>query len=244
MQEIINKYKWYAVGIISLLIFFSAQNCARKQMDELHGKNIILKEQVKKLQDGTATLEQLRLKQKDSIKVENAKRQKQQKDLEQKAIASAERVKQLEKENGKTKEKIKSLSLVSVAKELNETYGGNNAVATSNSVDVKGSMPYQILETIADANTCNEIVKEKDVQISVKDSLNSSLKEDKNAISISLFSAEKSIKSYQDLNQAQTDLNNSLQKENKKIRLRNTLNKILLPVAVGLGAYGGYKLAK
>lgn len=244
MQEIINKYKWYTVGIIILLIFFSAKSCVRTQTDELHGKNKQLEVQIKKLKDGVTTLEASRLRIKDSTDSENNRRRKERKELEKKVLASAERIKQLERDNSKTKSKIRSMSLEEKAKELNETYGSKDATATSNSIDIKGSMPNLILETIADANTCSEIVKEKDGQLVIKDSLNSSLSKDNKAISFSLFSAEKSIKGFKELNQLQGELNTSLQKENKKIRVKNTLNTILIPVVAILGAYGGYSIAK
>lgn len=244
MQEIINKYKWYAVGIIILLIFFSAKSCVRTQTDELHGKNKQLEVQIKKLKDGVTTLEASRLRTKDSINSENDKRRKERKEFKKKILASAERIKQLERDNSKTKSKIKNMSLEEKAKELNETYGSKDATATSNSIDIKGVMPNLILETIADANTCSEIVKEKDGQLVIKDSLNSSLSKDNEALSLNLFSAEKSIKGFKELNQIQEELNTSLQKENKKIRVKNTLNTILIPVVAIISIYVGYKLAK
>jgi hypothetical protein len=244
MKEIINKYKWYAVGIISLLIFFSAKSCIRTQIDELHGKNKQLEVQIKKLKDGVTTLEARRLRTKDSINSENDKRRKERKELEKKVLASAERIKQLERDNSKTKSKIKNMSLEEKAKELNDTYGSKDATATANSIDIRGSMPNLILETIADADTCSEIVKEKDSQLVIKDSLNSSLSKDKNALLFNLFSAEKSIKGFKELNQIQEEFNTSLEKENKKIRVKNTLNTILIPVVAVISIYGGYKLAK
>lgn len=233
------------IGIIFLLIiFFTLKSCNRQVLDELHGKNETLKEQVKKAQDGTAVIEKERIRLKDSIRVEDIKRKEEQKQLKEKALLSEDRVKKLEEENKKAKSKIKNLSLIQVAEELNNNYGTKDATATYNSVDIKGSTPYLILETISDANSAQEVIKEKDVQLSVKDSLNSSLEEDKKALSLNLFSAEKSLNSYKEVSQLQSELTKSLEKENRKIRRQNTFNKILIPIAGAVGVFIGVKTTR
>lgn len=246
MKEFLTKNKTSIItGVIFIsIIFFAAKSCNRKALDELHGKNEALKEQIKKAQDGTAVIEKDRLRLKDSIKLEDIKRREEQKQLKEKALASEERVKKLEEENKKAKSKIKNLSLIQVAQEINNNYGTKDATATSNSVDIKGSIPYLILETIADANSAQEVIKEKDVQIGVKDSLNKSLEEDKKALSLNLFSAEKSLNSYKEVNKLQSDLTKSLEKENLKIRKQNTFNKILIPVVGALGVFIGVQANK
>lgn len=244
MLEIVNKYKWkiITVLIIAFIIFFSAKSCNSTQTDKLAGENKILKQQTEILKDGLNTAEKNRLKQKDSIRIENIKREQQQKALEEKALASENRVKKLEAENIKTKKEMKNLSLAGVADEINKNYNTKDATATSNSVDIKGSTPYLILETIADANTSQDIIKEKDIQISSKDSLNSSLKEDKRALVLNLFSAEKNLNSSRELNQLQTNLNNNLEKENNKLKTKSWFNKMLVPIGIGVGIFTGYKL--
>lgn len=246
MLEIVNKYKWkiVAVLIILLIILFSAKSCNSKQADELAGENKILKQQTEILKDGLNTAEKNRLKQKDSIRLENIKREEEQKKLEKKALDSENLVKKLEAENIKTKKEIKNLSLVGVADEINKNYNTKDATATSNSIDIKNSTPYLILETIADANTAQDIIKEKDIQISSKDSLNSSLKEDKKALTLNLFSAEKNLNSSRELNQLQTNLNNKLEKENKKLKTKNTFTKILIPVVGAIGVFIGTQTGK
>lgn len=244
-QFLIKNKKTIIIGIIFLLmIFLATKSCNRQTLDELHGKNEALKEQVKKAQDGTAVIEKERSRLKDSIRVEDIKRKEEQKQLKEKALLSEDRVKKLEEENKKAKSKIKNLSLIQVAEELNNNYGTKDAVATSNSVDIKGSTPYLILETISDANSAQEVIKEKDVQISVKDSLNSSLEEDKKALSLNLFSAEKSLNSYKEVNKLQSEFTKSLEKENRKIRRQNTFNKILIPIAGAVGVFIGVKTSR
>ena len=141
------------------------------QINQIRGENKILKEQVKIAQDGVRTAKEERLRLKDSIRFENAKKEQKIKELSNKIASSEGKVRHLQANNAKTKKEIKNLNLVGVARELNNTYGGNNATAKEKSVDVAGNLPYQILETVADANTCADVVKEKDAQLNAKDSM-------------------------------------------------------------------------
>lgn len=244
MKEILNIYKWWVIGIVFLLIFLSAKSCTDKKADVLSGENKILKQQTEILKDGLVVAERIRLKQKDSIRLEDIKRQEEQNILEQKVIVSQDKVKQLEKNNVIAKEKIKNLTLVSVAKELNTIYGGNNAVATSNSIDARGSLPYQLLETVSDANTSSEVIKEKNIQLNSKDSLIISKNEDNKALSLNLFSAENNLNTYKQLSQLQTDLNKNLEKENDKLKNKSWWNKMLIPIGAVAGYVIGAKIGK
>ena len=192
-MEQIMKFKWWIIAGIAVFILFSAKSCVNNQVNQTRGENKILKETVKTAQDGVKVAKEERLRLKDSIRTENAKKEQKIKELSNKVASSEGKVRDLQANNAKTKKEIKNLSLVGVAKELNDSYGGNNATAKENSIDIKNSMPYQILETVSDASTCSEIVKEKDIQLVAKDSVitvkDSQLKDS----STLLFSAEKEI---------------------------------------------------
>jgi len=171
MQEVIQKYRVVILIVICSIIFASIKSCVNRQVDELRGKNEQLEEQVKKAQDGTKVLEENRVKLKDSIKAENVKKELELKKLMSKVSASEGNIKYLEKQATANKDKIKNMDLQEVAKTLNETYNSKDATALSSSIDIKNSMPYKILETVVDANTAQEIIKEKDVQLVSKDSI-------------------------------------------------------------------------
>jgi len=243
MKEVINKYKWWVIGaVVALIVLFSARSCNSKKADQIHGENKILKEQVQILKDGLVATEKARFRQKDSIRLENAKAEARIKELKKSAEKSENKVKELQALNTKKKTEIKNLSLQGVAEELNTVYGGKNATATSNSIDIKSSLPYQILETVSDANTASEVIKEKDNQLTIKDSvIVSKDKQIKNS-SVLLFSAEKSLNSYKEVNQLQTNLNKNLELENDKLRTKSWWNKVLIPVGIAAGIFAGYQL--
>lgn len=243
-MEQINKFKWWIIAGIIIVILFCVDSCVGKQIDQLHGENKILKEQITQAKDGLKVSKQERLRLKDSIRAENAKKEQKIKEQDKVIAESKDRIAILERKTSKAKEIAKNKSYEAVADTLNVIYGGKNAVATANSVDMKSSLPNQILETIIDANECSEIVKEKDIQLVAKDSVigikDGQLKDS----ALNLFSAEKEIKKHEELDKLQTDLNKNLEKENKKLRTKSWINKILIPVGVTIGAFVGYSVAK
>jgi len=242
VKEIVNKYKWPALIIVLVLIFFGVKSCVNNQQKFQAGKNEVLKEQVKKLQDGVKVFELDRLRVRDSIRQENEKKERLINEFQKKAKDSEKKVIALQESNKKQKEVIRNKNLVEVAEALNENYNSKDAVATPNSVDVRPPMTYQILETIADANTAQDIIKEKDVQISSKDSVVNLKDQQLRDKDITLKATEKSLDSYKELNVLQTNLNNGLEKENSKLKTKSWLEKALIPVSVGVGFWLGTKI--
>lgn len=234
-KQTINGWKYVIAGVIGLLIFFSVRSCVEKQRVVANAMVKSLEKQVEKAKDGTqvALQEQARLK--DSIKLEDIKKKEKLKEFAEKQLASEEKVKLLELEAKKAKQQVKNMNLVQVAQSLNEIYGGNNAVATSNSVDTRGSLPYQLVETAIEVNSVQDIVKEKDKQITVKDSVIYIKDQQLKDSSLNLFSAEKTVNSYRELSGLQTELNKNLEKENSKLRTKSWLNKMMVPVGVAIG---------
>lgn len=242
MNEIINKYRWPALGIVLVLIFFGVKSCVNNQQKFQAGKNDALKNQVEKLKDGVKTIDKTLQILRDSIKAEDIRKQNQINEFQQKAKDSEKKVLALQESNKKQKEVIRNKNLVEVAEALNENYNSKDAVAIANSVDVKPPMTYQILETIADANTAQDIIKEKDVQLASKDSVVNLKDEQLRDKDISLKATEKSLEASTKLNNVQSDLNKGLERENKKLKTKSVFDKILIPVAIAGGFWAGTKI--
>lgn len=244
MKEFLIKNKTsIIIGVIFILIiFFAVRSCSDRQLAELRGKNEEKAKIIEKLKDGVRVYEEDRLRLKDSINLENIKKEKTLKEFKQKELASKERIKYLEKDALKEKAVISNMSLNNVASQLNNIYGGNNAKPLENSIDIRGFLPYQLLNTVVDKNLAENTLKEKDMQLGLKDSVILVKDEQLKNSSLNLFSAEKSLNSYKEISELQTELTKSLEKENRKRRRQNTFNKILIPIAGAAGLYTGYKL--
>ena len=89
---------------------------------------------------------------------------------------------------------------------------------------------------------CAEIIPLKDEQLKNKDSIINNLNKDKVDISTSLTSAEKQIEKQKELQKTGEENISNLEKQIKKSKTKSTLNKILIPVALGAGILLGNKL--
>lgn len=241
VKELVNRWKLLLAGVVALVLFFSVRSCVNTQSSFLQGKIASLEEQVGKSKDGLKVAETERLRLKDSIRLEDIKAKEKLKNLQEQKVASEDRVKLLELEAKKAKEKVKDMNLVQVASTLNEIYGGNNATATSNSVETKNSLPYQLVETAIENNSAQDIIKEKNQQLVNRDSVISVKDSQIKSSALNLFSAEKSLQASRELNQLQTNLNTDLEKQNKKLKTKNLIDKIIIPVAAVAGFLIGSK---
>lgn len=235
MKKILNDYGQLIIAAILVSLFFLARSCQNDKYNQQKGENQVLKEEIQKVKDGVKVQEENRLREKDSVNSEIQKKDKAIKELKDKLSQSDFKIAGLEVQRDKEKLKVKSLTYAEAAKEYNEIYKTNNAEAVTEGVTLKKNLPNLVLETVADANYCQEIVKEKDKQLTVFDSIVSAKDNVIKNKDILLVSAEKSVKANKELNQLQTNLNNSLEKENKKLRTKNLLDKVLIPVAAVAG---------
>jgi len=234
-KSTINKYKSQLIVGVCIIALLSLLNCNNNKYQQLRGEYEVLKEDYKIKKDDLIIAETSRLRVKDSIRLEDAKKEATIKHLSEVAQKSRDRIKALEALNIDKKKQIKSLTLDGVAKELNENYGGSNATAKEKSIDISGSLPYQVLETIADANTAQDIIKEKNVQLSSKDSIISVKSSQLRDSRVNLFSTEKQIDHHKILEETADKNIKNLENQNKKLRVKSTISKVLIPVAFGLG---------
>lgn len=244
MNETINKYKYWVLAVILVALFFIARSCENNKYNQQKGENKELAKQVKKAKDGLVISEEARRKQKDSISLENLKKETRIKELQDKLSKSENKVTTLEKSAEKTKERIKNMSYVKVADSLNTIYKTKNAVAEETGVSLKGDLPNQVLNSVVDANTYKYISVEKDNQLKAKDDILQIKDKQLKDKSLLLVSAEKNLNVSKELNGLQTIHITGLEKENRSLRNVNTLEKILIPVSAVLGYIIGNKVVK
>lgn len=236
------KYYFIAIGAVVLVLFL--RGCANDSFQQSKGENSVLEKQVKKEKDGLQLEKERRLREKDSINKKIAEKDKEVKQLKDKLSQSDFKIAELELKLGKDKLKIKNMSLVKVADTLNSIYGGKNATANSSDISVKGNLPYQLVETAVENSFSKNVIKEKDKQLVVFDSIVSAKDKIISNKDILIVSAEKNIDKAEQLQKAQEDLNKGLEKENKKLKKRNFLDKVLIPIAGAAGVFAGLQLAR
>lgn len=101
-----------------------------------------------------------------------------------------------------------------------------------------------VVTNLEEGDACKEILPLKDSIITnLKDKVVNLEGVSQNK-SIMLISAEKSINSLRELSTLQKNLTDGLGRENKKLRVKSTLNKILLPIAIVGGFYLGTQIKR
>ena len=239
---ITNKIKIIAgiiIVVISLLVW---QNHNNNKYQQLKGEYDVLKEQYEAKKDGAAVAETNRVKEKDSLIGEN----KILEDFKEKSnvkIASLEKkIKDREAQGTKNKEKIKNLSLIQVAQEIDNIYKVNQATATKTSVNLEGDLSKRVLQTVYEAEECQDVVADKDsIIVEQKTIIVNSEKEVVN-VGAMLDSAEKQIKQQKELQELVDKNINNLEKQNKKLRTKSTVGKVLTGIGIIVGIILGAQL--
>ena len=238
-----NTTKKIIVGVVLLTVLILVlQQCNNNKYQQLKGEYSVLKEQYSTKKDEVLKSEEKRLKEKDSL----TKRNQILKDLKDKStktvIALEQKVKDKESQSKKELEKVKNLSLIQVAQKIDSVYNTSQAVATNTSVNLSGNLPNKVLSTIYEANDCKEIVVDKDsIILEQKGIIKFSNDENKN-LYVLFFSAENQIKKQNELQEIGEKNIKNLEKQNKKLRTKSTLTKILVPIGFLGGVYLGTQI--
>ena len=223
-------------GVVAVAILLLVwQNHNNNKYQQLKGEYDVLKEQYEAKKDGVAVAETNRVKEKDSLVGEN----KILEDLKEKSnakIASLEKkIKDRENQGTKSREKIKNYSLVQVAQEIDNIYKVNQATATETSVNLEGDLSKRVLQTVYEAEECQDVVTDKDSIIEEQKTIIVNSEKEVVNVGAMLDSAEKQIKQQKELQELVDKNINNLEKQNKKLRTKSTVGKIL----TGVGIIGG-----
>lgn len=221
--------------VISLIVF----KCSNDRAKELKGEYNILKEQYEKKKKEMVLLEENRKKEADSLTKENQKLKEQRDKANQKIEVLLADIDRRKKQGDKDRDRIAKLEHIEVANELNNIYNTKNAVATTESVNLKNDLGNKVLQTVYDEKECQDISLIKDNVIKEKDTVISTLNGEIKNKDILLTSANKSIEGFKDLNEQASDNIKNLEKQIKK---KNTSNFILKYIVVPSAVIGGFLL--
>ena len=223
-------------GIIMVLVLlFVWQNHNNNIYQQLKGEYDVLKEQYEAKKDGVVIAETNRVRERDSLVGEN----KILEDLKEKSkakIASLEKkIKDRENQGTKSREKIKNYSLVQVAQEIDSIYKVNQATVIDNSVNLEGDLSKRVLQTIYEADECQGVMVNKDSIIIEQKSIIINSDKTIDNFEVMLNLAEKQIIEERGLRERGEKSIIMLEKQNKKLRTKSTVGKIL----TGIGIIGG-----
>ena len=225
-----------------LVLLFVWQNYNNNKYQQLKGEYDVLKEQYETKKDGVVIAETNRVRERDSLVGEN----KILEDLKEKSnakIASLEKkIKDRENQGTKSREKIKNYSLVQVAQEIDNIYKVNQATATETSVNLEGDLSKRVLQTVYEAEECQDVVTDKDSIIEEQKTIIVNSEKEVVNVGAMLDSAEKQIKQQKELQELVDKNINNLEKQNKKLRTKSTVGKVLTGIGIIVGIILGANL--
>ena len=239
---ITNKIKIITGVVIVAILLLVWQNYNNNKYQQLKGEYDVLKEQYETKKDGVVIAETNRVRERDSLVGEN----KILEDLKEKSnakIASLEKkIKDRENQGTKSREKIKNYSLVQVAQEIDNIYKVNQATATETSVNLEGDLSKRVLQTVYEAEECQDVVTDKDSIIEEQKTIIVNYEKEVVNVGAMLDSAEKQIIEERDLRGLGDKNINNLEKQNKKLRTKSTVGKVLTGIVIIVGIILGANL--
>ena len=237
-----RNIKIIAGVVIIAILLFVWQNHNSNKYQQLKGEYAVLKEQYETKKDGVAVAETNRVRERDSLVGEN----KILEDLKEKSnakIASLEKkIKDRENQGTKSREKIKNYSLFQVAQEIDSIYKVNQATATETSVNLEGDLSKRVLQTVYEAEECQDVVTDKDSIIEEQKTIIVNSEKEVVNVGAMLDSAEKQIKQQKELQELVDKNINNLEKQNKKLRTKSTVGKVLTGIGIIVGIILGANL--
>ena len=236
-----NNYKTFIpyiiIGII-IIIFFSMKSCNDNEYQQLKGKYEILEEQLLQKEKTFQENEEKRKIKEDSLSKEISKRDSKYNKL----LTDS---KKLENEIAKSKNKP-----ITIPKDLqglklyyDKRYDTNTEII-ENKLGLPKETAMDVSYELEEGDNCNETVQLQDKQINNQnqqiDLLQKNIEDTK-----SLLSLEKETnKELESLNKVGKENIEVLKDQVKTLNNKNTFNKILIPVALGVGGFLGYQIAK
>ena len=157
----------------------------------------------------------LRQKEKDSLNKEIDSLKQTVLKSEQTITSLETEIEKRKQQAKKDKERIKNLNLIEVANELNTIYNTTDAIASDVSVNLNGSLPNRVLETIYEADECQDVLVLKDSVIFEKDIIIGAKDGEIKNLSLMFFSAEKEIEEREKYQKIAEDNIKNLQRKNK-----------------------------
>lgn len=234
-----NQYLPYIIIVGLIILLFSMKSCNDKKYQQLKGKYEVLKENYQNQKDTVKIVEERRIKEKDSLNKEIIKRE-----VENKNLLSI---------NENLESKINSLKNkpISVPKDndnlvkyFNDRYNTTENQVIDDKVGLGNETAQDVTYDLEEGDNLQEITKLQDEQIINQKKQISNLEQDKEDVKQQLLSAELSIEEQKKLQKLADDNINNLKSQVKTLNNKNTFNKILIPVAFGVGGFIGYQIAK
>ena len=231
-----NRIKEIIVGVVLVgLTILLMQKCNNTEYSKLKGEYKQLKKQYEKQKDGVETTKKNRIIFEDSINQVLKSRDKKVESLK-KEISLLE--------NKKYKPITVPKDVKGLVEYFNDRYNTKENTFIQNKVALTEFVAYDVSFELEEGDNLRELTLDQktiiDKQKEVIQETEAKVKEKDLVIDF----RGKELKEREELQKTADENIKNLEAQTKKLKRKNTLNKILLPIAVLGGGFIGYKIAK
>lgn len=238
-MEKIKQYK-YQIIIASLFIAFMIfYNHNNNKLQELQGEYNILEKQFTAQKENVKLLEEYRKKEKDSLSKAITFREEENKKLRLREKSLQDKIDGIKKRPFKV-----PTDLTSSVAYYNTEYKTDENVVVDNKVGLGLTTSTAVITDLENGEKCEEIIPLKDEQLKDKAREIVNLNKDKEDLSVLVSSAEKTIEADKELQKSAEENIKNLEEQNKKLKTKSFLNKVLIPVSLVVGGIIGVQVAK
>ena len=238
-MEKVKQYKYQIIIALLAIAFIVFYNWNNNKFQELQGEYNILEKQYTAQKENIILLEEYRKKEKDSLTKAISEREAENKKLRLRERTLQDKIDGIKKRPFKVPTDLKT----SVAY-YNTQYKTDENEVVGDKVGLGISTSTAIITDLEEGSKCEEIIPLKDEQILNRDIEIVNLNKDKEDLSVLVLSAEKTIEADKLLQKSAEENINNLTKQNKKLKTKSFLNKVLIPVAAVVGGIIGVQIAK
>jgi len=236
---LIKQYKYQIITALIAIAFVVFYNWNNNKLQELQGEYTILEKQFTTQKENVVLLEEYRKKEKDSLTKAISARETENKKIRYYNRTLQDKIDGIKKRPFKVPTDLKT----SVAY-YNTQYKTNENKVVEDKVSLGLTTSTAIITDLEEGFKCEEIIPLKDEQLKNKDVEIVNLSKDKEDLTVLVSSAEKTITADKELQKSAEENIKSLTKQNKKLKTKSFLNKVLIPVSLVVGGIIGVQVAK
>lgn len=238
-MEKLKSYKYQIIAALLVIVFIIFYNWNINKLQELSGEYNILKKHYKAQKENVALLEEFRKKEKDSLIKDISAREAENKKLEDDNKNLQDKIDGIKKRPFKV-----PTDLTSSVAYYNAEYKTSENKVLEDKVGLGLSTSTAVIADLQEGFKYKEIIPLKDEQLKNKDVEIGNLNKDKKDLSVLVSSAEKQIEENKKLQISAEESINNLSKQNKKLKTKSALNKVLIPVSLVVGGFIGTQIVK
>lgn len=238
-MEKIKQCKFQITIGLLVILFIVYYTYSNSSYQRLQGEYTIIQAQYKAQKKSVILLEHFRKKEKDSLNSAITSREKENENLKLQEKNLQDKIDSIKKRPFREPTDLKSSVVY-----YNTKYKTIENIVVENKVGLGLVTSRAVIADLEEGNNCEEVVVLKDEQLANKDIMIINLKTDKEDLGTLVSSAEKTIEANKLLQKLADKNINNLTKQNKKLKSKNFLNKVLVPVALVVGGFTGVQITK